>query len=197
MPGHADEVERDARARARRDDRVYIRLVGRDERTRRSTATASSSCAAGSDAAPLVLAVGPTLDAVLAATADLDVTVAYLATRAAVRRATGSARRCAAPDVVLVEPYLAGTSAAEVSAALTDRPHRLLSLGVPHGEFRHYGDGAEHRAAHGLDARGHPRVARAVRRAAPDTAFAMSGIDRVYECSAQPEEALLHSCCRA
>jgi transketolase len=55
---------------------------------------------------------------------------------------------------VLVEPYLAGTSAAEVSVALADRPHRLLSLGVPNAEFRHYGRPAEHRAAHGLDAAG-------------------------------------------
>ena len=35
-----------------------------------------------------------------------------------------------------------------------DRPHRLLALGVPNAEFRHYGEGAEHRAAHGLDAAG-------------------------------------------
>jgi transketolase len=57
-------------------------------------------------------------------------------------------------DVVLVEPYLAGTSAAEVAAALADRPHRLLSLGVRNTELRHYGSGREHRAAHGLDAAG-------------------------------------------
>jgi transketolase len=57
-------------------------------------------------------------------------------------------------DVVLVEPYLVGTSAAEVSAAMIDRPHRLLSLGVPNEEFRHYGKPEEHRAAHGLDAAG-------------------------------------------
>ncbi len=56
--------------------------------------------------------------------------------------------------VVLVEPYLAGTSSAEVSAALADRPHRLLAVGVPNEEFRRYGEGAEHRAAHGLDAAG-------------------------------------------
>ena len=60
----------------------------------------------------------------------------------------------AATDVVLVEPYLAGTSAAEIAVALRDRPHRLLALGVPNAEFRHYGTGAEHRAAHGLDAAG-------------------------------------------
>ena len=57
-------------------------------------------------------------------------------------------------DVVLVEPYQAGTSAAEIAVALRDRPHRLLALGVPNAEFRHYGTGAEHRAAHGLDRAG-------------------------------------------
>ena len=57
-------------------------------------------------------------------------------------------------DVVLVEPYLAGTSAAQVSAALADRPHRLLALGVANVELRRYGTGPDHRAAHGLDAAG-------------------------------------------
>ena len=107
----------------------------------------------GSDAAPLVIAVGPTLGPTLAATADLDATVAYLAT---VRPFDADGLRAAlrGTDVVLVEPYLAGTSSAEVSRALTDRPHRLLALGVPNEEFRHYGEAAEHRAAHGLDAAG-------------------------------------------
>ena len=57
-------------------------------------------------------------------------------------------------NVALVEPYLAGTSAGEVAAALADRPHRLVSLGVANVELRRYGTGADHRAAHGLDAAG-------------------------------------------
>jgi transketolase len=107
----------------------------------------------GSEAAPVVVAVGPTLDQALAATGDLDVTVAYLAT---VRPFDAAGLRAVVrgSDVVLVEPYLAGTSAAEVAAALVDRPHRLLALGVANAELRRYGTGREHRAAHGLDAIG-------------------------------------------
>ena len=38
--------------------------------------------------------------------------------------------------VVLVEPYLAGTSVATVNDALRDRPHRVLGLGVGRAELR-------------------------------------------------------------
>jgi transketolase len=57
-------------------------------------------------------------------------------------------------DVVLVEPYYAGTSAHEVAAALPDVRHRLLSLGVGRRDLRRYGTAAEHDAAHGIDAQG-------------------------------------------
>jgi transketolase len=152
VPGHVDESERMLARALDNDDRVYIRLT--DETNggpidgRRVTVVRR-----GSDDALFVLAVGPTLDPVLEATLDLDATVAYL-TRVRPFDAEGLRASVRGTDVALVEPYLAGTSAGEVSAALNDRPHRLLSLGVPLGEFRHYGEGAEHRAAHGLDARG-------------------------------------------
>jgi len=93
------------------------------------------------------------LDPVLDATRDLDVTVLYTATirpfddRGLHTAAMGS-------DIVLVEPYLEGTSAHQVSGALSDRPHRLLSIGVPNTEHRRYGSRSEHAAAHGLDAAG-------------------------------------------
>jgi transketolase len=100
-----------------------------------------------------VLAVGPMLDNVLAATADLDVTVLYTAT---IRPFDASAlvSTLGVADVVLVEPYAAGTSAWQVDQALSHVPHRTLALGVPRVELRRYGSPRDHEAAHGLDSAG-------------------------------------------
>ena len=89
----------------------------------------------------------------LAATADLAVTVAYTST---VLPFPGAELRAppAGSDVAIVEPYLAGTSAAALADALRDRPRRLLALGVPRVELRRYGRPEEHRRAYGLDAAG-------------------------------------------
>jgi len=104
----------------------------------------------------VVVAVGPMLDPVLGAVASLDVTVAYATTvrpfdAAGLRSLAGGA---ASEAVVLVEPYLAGTSAHVVSEALAGRAHRLLSLGVPRAELRRYGTPTDHAALLGLDAGG-------------------------------------------
>ena len=104
-------------------------------------------------AGPTVIALGPVLDAVLAATEGSDVTVLHAST---VRPfdARGLRTSLGSPEVVLVEPWLAGTSAHVVADALRDVPHRLLSLGGGRTELRRYGTPAEHIAAHGLDAAG-------------------------------------------
>jgi transketolase len=151
VPGHADELERLFRRALRGDDAVYIRM-SEEENAARVDGDGIVVLRRGSPGAPLVLAVGPTLSETIAATADLDVAVAYTATPRPLD--AEGLRAVATRDVVLVEPYLAGTSAAEVAAALVDRPTRIFSIGVPLGEFRHYGTPAEHRAAHGLDAAG-------------------------------------------
>lgn len=150
VPGHPDEAEALLRTAAAADDRVYLRLS--DESNARPHATAGRGCTvlrAGSRGT--VLAVGPLADAALEATEGLDVTVLYAAT---VRPFDGEALRATlgAPHVVLVEPYLAGTSSAQVAEALSDIPHRVLGLGVAREELRRYGTPGEHRAAHGLDA---------------------------------------------
>ncbi|MGP3982546.1 transketolase family protein [Streptomyces sp. KR80] len=78
------------------------------------------------------------------------------ASRSGAESRTGTANRsgAAAADVVLVEPYLAGTSVAAAGDALADTPHRVLGLGTWRRELRRYGAIDEHLAAHGLDPRG-------------------------------------------
>ena len=152
VPGHPDEVARYVRRAATGDDNVYVRM-SEEVNSLPIDGDGLVVLRRGGESAPLVLAVGPTLDQVLAGTEDLDVSVAYVST---VRPFDAAGLRAAltGTDVILVEPYLAGTSAAEIAAALIGRPHRLLALGVVNEELRRYGTGPEHRALHGLDAAG-------------------------------------------
>ena len=151
VPGHPDEVERLLEDSLAGSGRVYLRLS--DEANDAPHERPFSIVRRGSPGCPLVVAVGPTLGEVLSATQDLDVSVAYAMTPRPFD-AEGLRDALTGTDVVLVEPYLAGTSAANVAEALRDRPTRLLALGVRDVELRRYGSPAEHRAAQGLDARG-------------------------------------------
>lgn len=152
VSGHPDELARAYAQALAGDTRVYIRM-SEETNTARADGDRVNVLRRGSEASPLVLAVGPTLSPVLAATADRDASVAYLS-RVRPFDAAGLRAAVTSETVVLVEPYLAGTSSAHVADALTDRPHRLLALGVQNVELRRYGTREEHRAAHGLDAAG-------------------------------------------
>jgi transketolase len=152
VPGHPDEAEALLRDAVASDDAVYIRLSDQQNELAQPV-DGGRLVTVREGAGPVVVAVGPMLDAALEAAESLDATVLYAST---VRPFDGAGLRAAitGTDVVLVEPYLEGTSAAEVSAALSDRPHRLLSIGVPNVEHRKYGTFKRHHAAHGLDAAG-------------------------------------------
>jgi transketolase len=152
VPGHPDEAETLLRhAVADGDSLVYVRLSAH-QNTAAHPVEPGRFLTLRQGSRGTVLAVGPMLDAVLAATEGLDLTVLYAASvrpfDAAALRATGHT------DVVLVEPYLAGTSNEQAHQALADLPHRVLGLGVPRAEHRHYGSMDEHLRAYGLDAAG-------------------------------------------
>ncbi|WP_310724528.1 transketolase [Streptomyces sp. N2A] len=156
VPGHPDEAETLLRqAAAAGDDKVYVRLSVQVNQAPR-TVDGARFQRLREGRRGVVVAVGPMLDNVLAATEGLDVGVLYATTvrpfdGERLRAATGAAD---ASDVVIVEPYLAGTSTRFANDALADRPHRVLGLGVGRRELRRYGQLDEHLAAHGLDARG-------------------------------------------
>ncbi|MUL42308.1 transketolase [Streptomonospora sp. PA3] len=158
VPGHAAEVVPLLDSALRQDGNVYIRLSERGNAAARPVGPGLEIVRSGSGrSSGVVVAVGPMLDRVLAATADLDVTVAYAATvrpfdRDGLSRLAAGAGQA---DVLVVEPYLEGTSAHEVAAALGDRRHRQCSLGVRRDtEVRGYGTPADHDRAHGLDTAG-------------------------------------------
>ena len=144
VPGHPQEVDAILTRVSSQEGRAYVRLSAQQN----AAAHADGVVRRGEQGT--VIAVGPTLDRVLHATADLDVTVLYVST---IRPFDADALRASVsrPDIVLVEPYQEGTSSAEVSAALVDVPHRLLAIGVRKIEYRGYGTIADHDRAHGLD----------------------------------------------
>ncbi|MFA6544078.1 MAG: transketolase C-terminal domain-containing protein [Limisphaerales bacterium] len=92
------------------------------------------------------------LEQALSATAGLDVTVLHYTTLAPFDRETlaGHASR----TVIVVEPFYTGTLAGEVSAALSEHPARIISLGVPRQFLTNYGKLGDHERACGLDADG-------------------------------------------
>ena len=149
-PGTSAETDEVLRRAVAGDGLHYVRVV---EQTNSESFSGPGLHVVRRGAGATVLALGPVLDDVLTATADRDVTVLYAHSVRPFDAATLRAVQTV-PDVVLVEPWLAGTSARVVSDALHDVPHRLLSLGTRRMELRHYGTPAEHQRAHGLDAAG-------------------------------------------
>jgi transketolase len=149
-PGTAAETDEVLRRAVAADGLHYVRVV---EQTNSESFAGPGLHVVRRGAGATVVALGPVLDDVLAATADRDVTVLY---GHSVRPFDGAALRAVlgTPDVVLVEPWLAGTTARSVADTLRDVQHRLLALGTRRMELRHYGLPVEHQRAHGLDAAG-------------------------------------------
>lgn len=150
VPGHPDEMETLLREASSSEGRVYLRLTERHNR-RPVAGPGFQLIRRGSQGT--LIAVGPMLDSTLAACEGLDLTILYGKTVRPFDEET-LLSTLVAPVVVLVEPYLAGTSAALISGALSHVPHRLLSLGVPPIESRRYGTTGDHDQMYGLDRNG-------------------------------------------
>jgi transketolase len=150
VPGHPAELDSLLRQAVAGDSRVYVRTSGRQNAAAHQVGPMTVLRRGGRGT---VVVVGPLLDNVMAATADLDLTVLYASTVRPFDAET-LVGTLGFADVVLVEPYAAGTSAHVVADTLRHVPHRLLSLGVPRIELRQYGSPGEHERAHALDADG-------------------------------------------
>lgn len=151
VPGHPDELESALRQAVAGTGRVYIRMTERSASSARPVDGTLHLVRDGGDT--LVVAVGPVLDTVLEATDGLPVRVAVTTTPHPWDAQGLRALAGPAPRVLLVEPYLAGTSAPAVAEALADRLSRVVHLGVDGShEHRVYGSPADHDRLHGMDA---------------------------------------------
>lgn len=153
VPGHPDEVDTLLRAAVAGDGMVYLRTSTQQNIAPMPVDGSGRMIVVRRGSRGTVVAVGPMLDPVLSATEGIDVTVLY-ATTVRPFDAQTLTSTLGSPDVILVEPYLAGTSTRCVAEALAHVSHRVLGLGVPRVELRRYGRPEEHTAAFGLDAAG-------------------------------------------
>ncbi len=153
VPGHPDEVEALLRDAVTGSGRVYQRTSTQQNTHPIPISHDGEAIVVRRGLRGTVIAVGPMLDTVLRATEGIDVTVLYAATIRPFDAHTLLAT-LGTPDVVLVEPYLAGTSTRFLTQALAHTPHRILGLGVTRTELRRYGTPEQHSTAHSLDAAG-------------------------------------------
>jgi transketolase len=153
VPGHPLEVDQLVRAVYANGHPTYLRAAvsqngeplevrpGRMEVVRRGSSGT-------------VIAYGPMLDRVLAASAELDVSVLYATgvlplDPEALLSVVGDV-----PAVVSVEPWYEGTVAALVAETLRHVPSRIGSIGVARRFASNYGTPEQHDTLNGLDASG-------------------------------------------
>lgn len=149
VPGHPDEVADLMRRAARERGTSYIRLVEQSNVRAFPADGAVKLVRRGSDDSVSVLAIGPMLDPVLEAVRDIDATVLHASTVLPLDEA--GLRASSGEHVIVVEPYLEGTTLPMIVSALAGRSVRLTAIGVGRHDLRRYGSWRDHERAHGLD----------------------------------------------
>ena len=149
-PGHPAEVGPLLRAATAHDEPVYLRLSTQTNATPHVDAMRLKVLRPG-NSGRTVIAVGPMLQPVLDAAHDLDVTIAYTHTPRPFDHIGLRAIAGDSPDIVIVEPYLEGTSAHAIAETFPDTPFRLRSIGVKRLDLHRYGTPTDHATWHGLD----------------------------------------------
>jgi len=148
VPGTPSELDTLFRASYSNGHQTYFRLSERSNGDGRSvTFGRAEIIKMGYEGT--VVAIGPTLDCVLAATEGMDVTVLYYTTLSPfdcrpLRHFSLHGK------IVVVEPFYSGTMTNDIIHALHGRPVELFSIGVPRQFLYHYGKAEEHDLELGL-----------------------------------------------
>jgi transketolase len=96
-----------------------------------------------------IIAVGPTLDRVIEASSEFDVTILYYTTIAPFDAKTLK-ENCDSGKIMVVEPYYSGAMTTEIHRCLKYAPLIIEMIGVPHRLITNYGHAPQHDQAFGL-----------------------------------------------
>ncbi len=141
VPGSAEEFDRLFRASYANSAPTYYRLSTSANNLNQSVEFGKLRLIRKGKQAT-VLAVGPTLERVLAAVKDMDVTVLYCTTVAPFDGIT-LRQNFTGDRLIVVEPYYAGALVPDVMQALAGQSVQLTSIGLPHQMLRSYGTVAQ------------------------------------------------------
>ncbi|NJN16972.1 MAG: hypothetical protein HC822_12220 [Oscillochloris sp.] len=148
VPGTAAEFDLLFRAAYANNSPTYYRLSVRTNQASRPVRFGELiQVRAGKEAT--IVAVGPMLDQVLAATADLDVAILYCTTVAPFDRA-GLRALMSGDTLITVEPGYAGALLHDVMETFPDRSLRVRALGLEQRILHQYGTVEQLDAALGL-----------------------------------------------
>ena len=149
VPGTAAEFDALFRATFADDHPTYFRLSERENEQSQAVVFGRANVLQEGGRAT-VIAVGPTLQHVLAATRDMDVAVLYYTTIEPFDAGTLRAHIRTPGKVLIVEPFYAGTLAWNVCEACRPLPLAIDSIGVPRAFLTNYGRAEDHDEAIGL-----------------------------------------------
>ena len=138
VPGHGDEVAALIRATYANGHPTYLRASVATNAQGRDIAPGRIEVVRRGGG-PTVLAFGPMLDRVLAASVGLDVTVAYVTSLAPFDHAGLRSIAGETPRVIAVEPFYEGTSAPVLAETFRGVPAALTFVGVPRAFIHGYG----------------------------------------------------------
>ena len=155
VPGTAKEFDTLFKAAYQKNNPTYYRLSETSNTTDQKVVFGKGLIVKKGKMATII-AVGPMLQKVMDATADMDMTVLYYTTIAPFD--SGLIRKVMKTQpnqhVIICEPYYEGVLAFDVASALAPKQAKIDHIGVPHKFLNNYGTVTENDKGLGLDTAG-------------------------------------------
>lgn len=150
LPGTAGEFDILFRQAYANNNPTYFRLSERVNSTEHKVSFGKAEVVKRGEQAT-VIAVGPILEAVIAACKEIDATILYYTTVVPFDADTLK-KNAVSSKIILCEPYYRGVLSLGILAAMKPRPITLECIGIPYKMLTNYGLASEHDDCLGLTA---------------------------------------------